>query len=85
MRVNLAVGCVDHQPLIIGIHNENFEHLSPNPFVSPTAKPLINRIPVSIARGHIAPWRSGAQHPKHSIHKTPIICRYAAPLARLSR
>lgn len=57
----------------------------PNTLVSPTAKPLIDRIPVFIAGRRVAPRRTGAQHPEHFVYKPAIVCSYASPLPYLSR
>ena len=40
--MDLTVGRVNHQPLIIRVNNENFKYLFSNPLVSPAAKPLID-------------------------------------------
>jgi hypothetical protein len=79
--MNLDMGRIDHQPLIIRVTHQAFPQSSPNPFVPPTAKAPMRVLPVSIRFRQVSPRRACAKNPGHAIDELPVIPRQPYPRA----
>jgi hypothetical protein len=73
MLVRPRNGGVDDQVLEIGNSINASKSRRQTPLLCPSAEALEHAVPVAKLVGQIAPWRSGAGHPKHSIHKQTIV------------
>jgi hypothetical protein len=83
--VDFAVACVDHQPLIVRIVNQNLQQFFPNALVTPTDKTAVRVAPAAIVRRQIAPRRARSQYPEHCIDKSAVIFGNTAPRTPASR
>jgi hypothetical protein len=81
VRMNLAMGRVDHQPFIIGLIYKQFKQSFPFTFVAPAAKSAMCILPIAVIRGQVAPRRTCTQYPKNSVDKLSIVARISAPSA----
>ena len=79
--MNFYMTCIYHQPFKVRVAAQDFQQLLPNPFSAPTEKSLVYRTPFPVVGRQVTPRGSRAQH---SIHKSPIILRYSAPLTALT-
>src|ERR1700756_2573066 len=73
MLVRSHNGGVDDEVFEVRKFNQRLEKPLPNALLCPSAEALEHAVPVAKLVGQIAPWRSGASHPKHSIHKQTIV------------
>ena len=79
MRMNLDMARIDHEPFKIRLINHCFQHFLPNSFVSPATEAPLNRIPMTVFRRQVSPWRTRPQNPEHAVQKLSRILRVAAP------
>ena len=79
-RVDVVMPAVRHR---LG---ESDRHALPDPGDTPSPEAPIDRIPVAVLLGNIAPWRAGAQPPQNAIDDIAIVLGRATPpaLPRLS-
>ena len=77
--------CIDHQPFIIRLIDQNFQELFPNTFFTPTDEPLMNTAPLPVIGRQVTPGRSSSQNPKYCVDKTAVILSNPVPLAALAR
>ena len=76
---------VDHKPFIVRLINQDLQQFFPNTFSAPADEPLMYRSPFPIIWRQVTPGRSGAQHPKYRVYKTPVVLGDSAPLSPLPR
>ncbi len=69
MRFDMAG--IHHQPLKVCVIHQRFQNPFPNSLISPSAKPSVYILPVSIGFWQVPPRRSGAQNPEYSVDKLP--------------
>mgnify|MGYP006273407529 CR=1 FL=1 len=77
---------VDHLDIaFIGLNNRIHEAI-PDPCLSPSVEPVVDRGRRAVSLGEIRPGNSRAQHPEDAIEHTPIIdARLAARLVGKKR
>ena len=76
---------VNHEPLIIGLVNQNLQELFPYAFIAPTNEATMSIAPSTIIWGKVAPRCSIAHNPEHCIDKTTIILSYSPPASLATR
>src|ERR1700689_620325 len=57
----------------------------PYPLVAPSSKALIDRHPLPVLFGHIAPWRTGTDAPQNAVDDHAVVeggATFSAPLSR---
>jgi hypothetical protein len=85
MRMNLAMTCVYHKPLIIRVINKDLKHLFPYTLISPSPEALMDCAPFAVRCWQITPRSASPQYPEDRVDESAIIKSDAAPLALLSR
>jgi hypothetical protein len=85
MGVDFAVRSINHQPLIVGLINQDFQQLFPNPFIPPAYETAVRVAPVPVIRRQITPRRTRAHDPENGIDKLPVIFCNTTPNALASR
>jgi len=78
-------GGVDDQVFEVRIFNQRIEKTLPNALLCPSAEALEHAVPVAKLLGQIAPWCSGANQPKHSVHEQSIILAVPPSITFLTR
>src|SRR6516165_1755834 len=78
-------GGVDDQVFEVRIFNQRIEKTLPNALLCPSAQALEHAVPVAKLLGQIAPWCSGANQPKHSVHEQSIILAVPPSITFLTR
>lgn len=56
------------------------EHLVPDARLAPALKAAVDRGPLPVSFGHIAPGRARSQNPKHAIQELPMFLRRSSTL-----
>jgi hypothetical protein len=79
MGMHLAMTCINHQPFIIRVIDQDFQQLFPYTLVTPTDKPAMRITPIAIIWWKITPRSTCAQYPKNCVDKLAIILRYTTP------
>ena len=80
-------GAVDHLQRvgIAAAVRQRLQHQVPHAGETPASKLLVHRVPVPQHLRQIAPWRTRAVDPKHSIQHLAVVARGAAALWRRMR
>ena len=70
-------GAMDHVLPVIrqSQFNERFKQIIPTSLFGPTAETHIDRIPLSVALMHVAPWTSDPKNMQHAVEVSSIIVR----------
>ena len=53
-----------------------FEQSFPYAFISPSTKPPMSILPVSIVRREVSPWSSCAKDPEDSVNEQAVVCSW---------
>ena len=76
---------VDHHVLVVGIARQQLENAFENAALRPSAKALVNNLPVAETRRQIAPWNAGSIAVKNRIDEQSVVRRRAADMALSAR
>jgi hypothetical protein len=76
--------CSD-QVFEVRIFNQRIEKTLSNALLCPSTEALEHAVPVAKLLGQIAPWCSGANQPKHSVHEQSIILAVPPSITFLTR
>jgi len=69
-------GRIQHQVRILTVRNQIGKQTVPNPRLGPAHESLVHALVLAIPLRHVRPAHPRAHHPKHRIHKPPVIlCR----------
>ena len=67
MGMDFAMAGIDHQPFVIGIVDQDFQQLFPNPGIPPPDKTAVHVAPPAQIWQPIAPRRARAQNPETAL------------------
>ena len=81
LRMNFAMTGIKHKLFIIRARHQRFRNLLPDTFVPPPTKAVTYSPTFPMVRWLVAPRRSGARPPKHTIDKSAAVRSYATPLS----
>jgi hypothetical protein len=70
---------VYHEPLEVGVGDENFQKPLPLPIVSPAAKSAVDIFPVPIVGWKVSPGCSRTQYPKDPVDELPVVFGISSP------
>jgi hypothetical protein len=74
-------GGIDHHVLVIVIARQQLENTLENPTLRPTAKALIDDLPIAKTLGEITPGNPGSISIENRFNEQPIIRRRAPDMA----
>ena len=76
---------IDHHVFVIGIACQQLENAFENPAFRPSAKALVDDLPVAEMRRQITPWTAGSISVKNRLDKQPVVRRSAADMTFTAR
>jgi hypothetical protein len=70
-------GGIDHDTFHVSIVSEILEHCTPNSPFSPSVKPFVNSVPVTIFFGEESPLSTTAGHPEDGVDKAFAVADFS--------
>ena len=74
MRMHFNMTRINQYPFEVRGIDSLFEQSFPYVFISPSTKPPMSILPVSIVRREVSPWSSCAKDPEDSVNEQAVVC-----------